>query len=169
MKRHQGHTLIEMILAVAIGIAVIASVYFAWTYINVHIARHSGRTQLSFETNRIISSISSQIRRSPEILKWSEQTIVFLSPSGNDTISYVYNGSNLLRNGDTVSMVKSDAGIIQFSIKDLQEDRAEDQHSTLFEISIALADIHDTLKNRVTVKAWKVAEKNKDFFGSEGW
>jgi len=169
VKKHRGHTLIEMTVAVAMGIAVIASVYFAWNYMNLHIARHSAKTQLSFETNRIISSISSLIRRSPEILNWSEHTIVFLSPSGNDTISYVYNGSNLLRNSDTVSMVKSDAEIIKFGIRDLQENRTEDQRSTLFEISITLADIHDTLENRVTVKAGKVAAKNNDFFGSEDW
>jgi prepilin-type N-terminal cleavage/methylation domain-containing protein len=167
--RHRGFTIIELMVGVAISLIVISTVYYTWNSVNTHIARHSAKSQFSSEANRIIHTISSQIRKSPEVLSWSERQIFFLSPDDGDTLSYVFRDENLLCNGDTVKMVDMRNKITDFRIRDLEEDRIEEYHPVLFEISLIMTNGYDTLANSITVKPNKVSPKKDDFFGDDFW
>ncbi len=167
--RYKGFTLIELMVGVAISLIVISTVYYTWNSVNSHIARHSTKAQFSSEANRIIHSITSQIRRSPEVFKWGEKQIFFLSPDGDDTLSYVFRDGNLFCNGDTVKMVDMRNMVTDFRIRDLEEDRIEDYHPVLLEISLTMTNGYDTLANSVTVKPNKVSTSKDDFFGNDFW
>ena len=59
--------------------------------------------------------------------------------------------------------------ITDFRIRDLEEDRIEEYHPVLFEISLIMTNGYDTLANSITVKPNKVSPKKDDFFGDDFW
>ena len=110
-------TLVELLVAMVVGSIVLFGVFYSWTTINAYVAKSKYKTELESETNRIGSLVASRIRKSPQILDWSENRVQMISPIGADTLDYYFNQNDLLLNGQPVQILVRDAKVKVFTLK----------------------------------------------------
>lgn len=143
-----------------VGSIVLFGVFYCWTNINGYIAKSKYKTELESETNRIGSLVASRIRKSPQILEWSENRIQMLSPVGSDTLDYYFNQNDLLLNGQPVPLLVHDANVKEFTLKNLNEISNTSEKSMLLDFTLTItgresdsATIHYTIGLSGTVRA----------------
>ena len=169
-SNRNGLTILELIVALSISAAVISVVYYTWNFLNKHIAKHTNSALVSDAADRLAHSIASQIRRSPAILKWDNHSIKLLSAENSDTVTWDFDGENLLRNGDSVQVTIHGSRISNFEVKDLRDlGLPENSLNLLLQISLTVNnEAGDSSRVDLTVKARK-SGINDDGFGNNFW
>jgi prepilin-type N-terminal cleavage/methylation domain-containing protein len=112
----RGFTLLELLVATMLGAMAATLVFFSWNYISQHAITQQRKSVFQAEADRMAQAIALEIRKSPEVLSWKNDGIVFLSSNNADTITYEFQSGDLFRNAVIVSCMAQAARITRFSI-----------------------------------------------------
>ena len=165
-----GMTLIELLVAMVVGSIVLFAVFYTWNHINAHIGKSKYKTELENETTRIGSLVASRIRKSPQILEWSENRIQMLNSIGADTFDYYFNQEDLLFNGQPVQILAGGAKVNEFSLKNLNEVSISSENSLLLELSLTIIGReNDSATVHYTMQLSQIIQKNNGSGGSWGF
>jgi prepilin-type N-terminal cleavage/methylation domain-containing protein len=159
-RRASGVTLIELMTAMTVSAIVIGVIFHSWNVINRHVAVHQRRGIFVTDVRRIATTLSSQIRRSPQVLAWHSAGITFLKPPAGDTVSYEFNGSELLLNDQPVPLVAYTARITEFSLEEEVMDIPNGQFTVLLHLRMrAEDDFNDTTSVALDIAISKPTEE----------
>jgi type II secretory pathway pseudopilin PulG len=112
-----GFTIIELIIALVLSGFVITMMFQSWKYISNHLLRQQQKTLFQTEAGRIAQTILLQIRKSPEVVKVTSTSIVFLSHTSRDTVTYEFAYGAFLKNDTALWCDDRHARIDRFSIE----------------------------------------------------
>jgi prepilin-type N-terminal cleavage/methylation domain-containing protein len=162
-----GMTLVELLVAMVVGSIVLFGVFYSWTTINTYVAKSKYKTELESETNRIGSLVASRIRKSPQILEWSENRVQMISPAGADTLDYYFNQNDLLLNGQPVQILVHDAKVKVFALNNLNEVLSNSDNSLLLDFIFTIEGREsDSATVHYTIQLSQTSKKNE---GSGAW
>jgi prepilin-type N-terminal cleavage/methylation domain len=149
-SRHaHGFSLLELLVAMALSIMVVTLVFFSWNYITRHTITQQQKSLFQAEADRVAHAIALEIRKSPEVISWKNDRIVFLSSNNPDTITYEFSNGNLLKNEAVVPCNAQTAHITSFSI---EGDAVERQLSASNSVSLVVTlGMEDGFGNSSTV------------------
>jgi prepilin-type N-terminal cleavage/methylation domain-containing protein len=163
-----GITLVELLVAMVVGSIVLFGVFYSWTTINSYVAKSRYRTELESETNRIGTLVASQMRKSPQILDWSEHRVQMISPVGADTLDYYFNQDDLLLNGQAVQILVRDAKVKMFTLNNLNEALNGSENSLLLDLVFTIEGRSDSATVHYTIQlsqSTKINGESKDVWG----
>jgi hypothetical protein len=156
-------TIVELLVAMVVGSLVLFGVFYSWTTINGYVAKSKYKTELENETNRIGSLVASRIRKSPQILQWSENRVQMVSPVGADTLDYYFNQNDLLLNGQPVQILVRDAKVKEFALKDLNDVLSGSENSILLDFKFTITGREsDSATIHYTIQLSGAVKKNED-------
>lgn len=133
-----GLTLIELTIAMVASSILLFTIFYTWGYIDKYTNKSKHRTMIEKETERIGSTIASQIRRSTEIIFWDENRIEMVNPNGSDTLAYYFDHEKLLLNNDTVRVLVNDAKVKQFKLMDIDYNEGKEKKSMLLDLTLSV-------------------------------
>ncbi|MGB7566819.1 MAG: prepilin-type N-terminal cleavage/methylation domain-containing protein [Chitinivibrionales bacterium] len=137
----RGFTLLEVLVATMLGAMAISLVFFSWNYISQHAIVQQRKSIFQAEADRMAQTIAMEIRKSPEIISWRNDKIVFLSSSAPDTITYEFSNGNLLKNAIIVPCISPTAYISRFSIEgDADEGQLPASNSVSLVVTLGMED-----------------------------
>ncbi len=146
----------DLVVAIILTALVVTIIFALWGNLDRHVVEQRRKSVLHAEMRQILKSLSSQIRRSPEVLSWHSTGITYVSPNNGDTIVYEYYTDELMKNDVLVTLVSQNAYITDFSINKIElSDSNEESDLMLLSISLSMAD---DFSNQVTVSS-QVAAK----------
>ncbi len=152
----RGTTIIDLIVAIVLTSIVVTIIFALWSNFDRHVVLQRRKSILHAEVRQILKSITSQVRRSPEVLAWHSTGITYVSPNNGDTIVYEYYTDELIKNDVLVTLISQAAYIYDFSIDEIDVSGSdEDPELTLLSISLSMADDftnHVTVNSLVAVK-----------------
>ncbi len=99
LKSKRGYTLLELLIAMSAGAAVLATISFLWISITRSTSRLQTKSILTTETHRIGALFINELRHSSAVLECTPSNIRFVSGDGIDTVSYSFQYDSLFRNG----------------------------------------------------------------------
>jgi hypothetical protein len=159
----KGVTLIELMIALGMTATLTTTVFYFWNHINRHTIVYINKAQFSTETNRIITSIVSQVRSAKQIISYDYNMIHFVSKN-NDTLQYRYDGDSLYRNERGLTITSKNARISQFEIKDLNEGNSTEARYAYLEFTLTMiSGKNDTSTYSLSINVPKPTE------GSQYW
>jgi prepilin-type N-terminal cleavage/methylation domain-containing protein len=100
-----GFTLLEIMIAMTLIGLVVSMVFYSWCYITRHTVSIQHGSAFQAEAYRMVQSVSTEIRKSPEIISVKSDGIRFMSSNGTDTVDYEYVNDKLYRNNIPVSYI----------------------------------------------------------------
>lgn len=172
MARPRGFILLELMIALVLSGFVISTMFFAWKYISKHTITQQKKSFFQVEADRIVQSIAQQIRRSPEVMKLTSNSITVLSPGGRDTIVYEFTNGSLRKNNVEVWNDDRSAWITQFSIEKENSELGIDTSSSM--TILLTVGLQDRFGNSsvfpLKVRAAIFPERfNRETGGVRGW
>jgi hypothetical protein len=137
------------LVATVLGAMAVSLVFFSWNYISRHTIVQQRKSMFQAEADRMAQAIALEIRKSPEVFSWKDNSTTFLSSTGSDTITYGISNGAFLKNEVPVSVVASGAFVSQFSIERENPSDALDASKTIM-LSITLV-MQDQFGNASTI------------------
>ena len=141
--------MLELLIATMLGAMAATLVFFSWNYISQHTIMQQRKSMFQAEADRMAQAIALEIRKSPEVISWKDNSITFLSSTGSDTISYELSNGAFLKNNVPVPMIASGAFVSQFTIERENPSNALDASKTIM-LSITLV-MQDQFGNASTI------------------
>ena len=145
----RGFTLLEVLVATMLGAMAATLVFFSWNYISHHAITQQHKSMFQAEADRLAQAIAFEIKKSPEVVSWKDNSITFLSSTGSDTIGYELSNGAFLKNNVPVPVVASGAFVSQFTIERENPSNALDASKTIM-LSITLV-MQDQFGNASTI------------------
>jgi len=153
-----GVTLLELMVVISISAIVFALVFSSWNYLNKHIYHYESKGELRNETFRVAEEITLKLRKTPGVLRFTQNSLTLIDQNGGDTLEYGFDGERLTKNGTPVYFGVRGGDITSFDLRGLTED---DLEYVLLEVTISSADAknnRDTCKFIVNTKKYAAAE-----------
>lgn len=161
----RGVTLVELTVAVVLSTFVAASVLFTWNHLNRYTTTQERRTALQTECNRIITQITTQLRRAEYIIRFDRSSLQFTIGNPIDTITYNATAGALEYKGTPISYTLNGTRVDIFSVENVNA--AGDEEAYLFNLTLRLAHLSgDTASATATVFVKRHPETvDSDAFG----
>jgi Tfp pilus assembly protein PilE len=161
----KGYSLMELMVAMVLTTITISSVYYSWNYMNKHVATHSRTALLEKETQRLIHLFANRLMRSTQIIEWDETSAVFVSETGEDTITYKLIGDTVYQNDTPVPILSTQTKIATFSIRDSDESAPVESPFQFLQLTLKLEHRSgDTASAVLSLKAKKNRKVDNDPF-----
>ena len=135
-----GFTLLEMIVAMAVGGIVLMLAFGAWNAVTRHSNRLDQARLVSIETRRIATGLTTDLRRSPSVIAIETHRVRFVSGITLDTLTYEIDDARLLRNGDSVTLRATHARVSDFLVEDISPRSAYDGPARLLRVTLELTN-----------------------------
>lgn len=167
-KNNRGTTLIELMVVISVGTIIVMTTMYTMAGHSRHISDNTRKNKIYNEVHGIMYSLTTLLRKSPEVLEYSTDEIKFISPHSEDTLSYVLYGEELIKNDNPLLLISQNAYISEFTIEEIEEAYEERTFGYIL-LSIVL-EITDSFNNKVrvqklvSVKYRQNSEDTMDFF-----
>ncbi len=96
---HRGFTLVEVLISMSLAMIVMAAVFSTYLYLGRNLTRLSYRTVMESQSRKILTTLTTDIRKTKSILSASS-TDLSLAMIDGSTVTYLYNASKLTRDPD---------------------------------------------------------------------
>jgi prepilin-type N-terminal cleavage/methylation domain-containing protein len=113
----RGVTLVELIVALVISGIVISLAMFSWTYLSRHTTLTKRKHLFYSQTELTAAIIANDVRRSPQIILFTENAVSYIDGRSGDTVVYKFDGDTLRKNDTAVQFVSEGAKVIKFSVE----------------------------------------------------
>jgi prepilin-type N-terminal cleavage/methylation domain-containing protein len=113
----RGITLVELLVALVISGIVISGAMFSWTFISRHTTLQKRKSAFFAQTEQAAALIANDIRTSPHVLFFDDNTITLVARTSGDTITYRLTGDSLRKNDAAVRFFSEGATPVKFSIE----------------------------------------------------
>jgi len=155
----RGFSLVELVVAIVMSTLVLGAVFSAWILVNRHTISGKRKAILQAEADRIVRSIALQIRATPAVVVWTDQSITMIAPGSNDTLVWAFDGDSLARNDTAIRFISPSARVTDFRIADLTEGNPSSR-GTLLSVSLTMQDdFGDESRASMQAAAMRVAGK----------
>ncbi len=141
---NNGLTLLEILVALSLGGALIATTLAFWTSINKQTTIHERRAMFESEANRITDYIANSLADASGILSLQTQAATFTNGK-NDTFTIEYDGISLLENGKQITLLQKDMVLSSFELQwpeDIPSEVSRGIHS-LINFTVQFEDSYD--------------------------
>ena len=99
------------------------------------------KSMFQAEADRMAQAIALEIKKSPEVISWRNDKIVFITSNKADTNVYEFSNGNLLKNATIVRCMSHTARITGFSIdEDGLAGHAPASNSVALVLTLGMAD-----------------------------
>jgi len=156
-----GFTIIELMVGIALTAILTTVVYMTWNTLSTHTTVQKRRTVLRSESTRIVTQITSQLRRADNILHLDRNRVVFTMNDGSDTICYDFDGSELRRNDIPISFTGPHISVTDFTFHD--DNSNDGQKPYLITCTLRMkTESGDTTSSQMTVFVRRAQSENSD-------
>lgn len=146
----RGFSLVELTLAISITAILSVLVFSVWNQLTLHTTAQQRKTALRSECLRITKQLSIHLHKTDHLISWNSTSLTMTLPPDNDTITYSFNGTELLMNGNLLSLVTPHTKTRDFHIANANEE--QDGIPYLFTCLLTLENsAGDTATTSVTV------------------
>ncbi len=117
-----GYSMVELVVAIFLSALVVTLIVYTWSGLTRHVYTTDRSSRLHAAADRIITAVSTGIRRSRVVLSFGDREVVYVSQEAGDTVSYRLNYDSTLLCGDVpVHIGVEGARVGEFGVRRVDE------------------------------------------------
>ena len=160
MRSKHGFTLIEILVAVSLGVLIIGMAFGFWNFVNRHTITQTQKSSLLSESHRIGRQISDQLRQSTGVIEWDREHVVYVSGKTGDTVNLVYTDNCLMQNDLPIARLDTAVHIVSFCVTEKDRFSTADNDFLYLTVTIDFGTIQAGGADALLKQEYTVGVKN---------
>jgi len=137
---NRGFTLVELVIAIVMTALVVTSALYAWQSVAKHTTNERRKSILESELDAYARALVMQIRQSPRVLGYDENSISFVSAATGNACEYRFTNDTLYQDGIPVALAAQAARLNQFLVRPGDDSQLSGQKKILLLVTLRAED-----------------------------